>query len=130
MFLDLGLAAAGQQRDEIGIRLGNLNFADAVEHGMADPLDVEFRRDLGEPRFLERKNGQEQIDVALHGLDAARPRGPDLRADVVDDARAGQVAAQLWREAEIEAGAVDQDDGIGPFPLGEIEHLFRGICGT
>jgi hypothetical protein len=29
----------------------------------------------------------------------------------------------LRREPEVEAGAVDQDDGIGPFPLGEIEYL-------
>jgi hypothetical protein len=73
MRLNLGLAAARQQRDEVGIRLDNFNFADAVEHGMPHPLDVEFRRGFGKPRLLEGENGQDQIEVPLHGFDASRP---------------------------------------------------------
>src|SRR5687767_7746408 len=87
--------------------------------GGADGRDV---RDAarGVPLALEGEDGEQEVYVAPHLTDAVRAPGPELRADVVDDAQ--PPPAQSAREREVEVGPVDEHDGVGaPFERGALE---------
>ena len=61
---------------------------------------------------LERQDGEELVHVALDVLDAILLPRPYLGGDVVvdGDARAGM---DVFRDAEVEAGVVHQNQGVG-----------------
>src|SRR5437868_10876201 len=62
------------------------------------------------PLAFERKNRQQEIDVALNLADATRPPRPELRTDVVNDFQT--LAMQRRSESQVELGPVDEHDCI------------------
>src|SRR5690349_7789043 len=76
---------------------------------MTDELDV-VHVVLFVPVNFERKNRQQEIDVAFDPVHAARAPCPELRADVINDFQTATV--QRRSESEVELGPVDEDHGV------------------
>src|SRR5215208_2806214 len=83
---------------------------DRARERVADELDVPDAA-RGVPPALEGQDGEQEVYVAPHLPDAVRAPGPELRADVVDDADAA--APERAREREVEVGPVHEHDGVG-----------------
>ena len=62
---------------------------------------------------FEREDADHQIEPARHLRNATAIPCPHLRADVIDDLCLRPRASQRFREAQIEAGIIDEEDRIG-----------------
>src|SRR6267143_3291399 len=112
------VATARQQRDD---RPRWIEFVSATEfftiitwahfarQRVADVLDLSHaaRR---KPLLLERQNREQQIDIALHAMNAIRAPGPQLRTDVVNDRHSAP--SQPARPPQIKVGPVNQNYGV------------------
>lgn len=73
---------------------------------------------LFEEGYLKGQDAEELVDIALDAADAPLLPRPYFRRDVVE--HLGQlVAVHIFRNAEVEAGIVDQDDHVG-LPLADV----------
>src|ERR687883_1322700 len=78
---------------------------------VAHELDVVYAARLV-PTLFKGKNRQQQVNVAPYISQAVRAPGPNLRADVVDDAQA--TATKGTRQSEIKIGPVNKHYRVGP----------------
>ena len=106
------LAAAGEKADKLRVAWlsGAFRF-ERVEQRMADEDGGQAA--LLVERLFEREDAEHQVEVARHLRDAPAVPGPNLRADVVDDAHARHGALHGLGEAEIETGVVDEHERAG-----------------
>ena len=65
---------------------------------------------------LEGQEGQEVVDIGAHLRRAARPPGPDGRADIVDDRRCcgARCAHAPWRPRWVKSGLSMMIERVGP----------------
>lgn len=142
MPFQFALAAAGQEenlgRAVFGGRFAFLAaqadflFGEASDHGVADEFDAEAGSAAGVPLFFKREDTQEKVVVLGEQLGAARPGGPDLGRDELDDfgfPLGKRIAAKVFpdsvAEAEVEAAVVDADDDIRLAANGDGEQLLE-----
>ena len=93
-----------------------------VEIGVAD-VDGALDAPASIPIGLEGEATEQDIDVFLHLLRPPAGPGPELGRDEPDDGDAAALGP--FREGEIEAGVVDQDEGVGPFVAEDAIGLVR-----
>src|SRR5213078_5102356 len=104
-------AASRKKADEIRIaHFPNTTLREVLDHRMADENRAQARGVI-ELRF-ERKDAEHQIEVARHVGDASAVPGPHLRADVINNFRTRRSLAESTRDPQIEAGVIDENDGI------------------
>ena len=80
-----------------------------VEERMAH--EARIAAPLGEPAGLERQAAQHVVDEASHLFDPPTGPGPDLRRCIVEHRDAVRLGTA--RDPPIEAGEVDEHDGVG-----------------
>ena len=110
-FAHFAFAAAGQEREEIRIaRFVAENFQ-LRRHGVSDKIGVEtgFFVEI----FFEGKDAEHAVEPASHAGNTGAVPSPDLRTYVVEEFQARAVRLQSFGHAEVEAGVVDKQDGIG-----------------
>ena len=130
---DLSTPTPREQSDNVTFRVEAMAGEELVAGGTGDDLTDE-RMPNEERRnavpvvegLFKGKDDEHPIDVAPNLPHPVLPPGPDLRADVVDDAEPR--AMKLLRQTKIEVWPVDQDHDIGsPVEGGSEESLQRAV---
>src|ERR1041385_4552605 len=88
---------------------------------MTDKFGSQLRRVLCVPIFLERKNRQHQINVALDLLGATRMPCPELRRDIIDDFDSAPF--HLCSQSKIKAREIHKHNSVRPALLGFAHEL-------
>lgn len=109
---DLAAAAAGKEADEVGFA-GKVEAAGLVVFHEGVAAEDGGQADAFVEGFFEGKDADHEVEPLRHFGDAAAVPGPNLGADVVDEAAAKAGAAQGGGEPQVEARVVDEDDGAG-----------------
>ena len=110
-FFNFARAASRKKADEIRIAHSpGPTLREILDHRMADENRAQARGVI-QLRF-ERKDAEHQVEVARHVGDASAVPGPNLRADIVNDFRIRRAPAESTRDPQIEAGIIDENDGI------------------
>lgn len=109
---DLAAAAAGKEADEVGFA-GEVEAAGLVVFHEGVAAEDGGQADAFVEVFFEGKDADHEVEPLRHFGDAAAVPGPDLGADVINEAAAEASAAQGGGEPQVEARVVDEDDGAG-----------------
>ena len=80
-------------------------------------VDAAFAVEL----FFEGEDDKHLVYALLHPAEAAALPGPELRADEPDDGNA--CAGEVFGEAEVDVGEIDEDGDVGALLLDECDEL-------
>lgn len=111
IFAHFAFAAAGEEGEEIGVAVFLAQDGKTRGHGMPDKLGVESR--LFVEFFFEGKDAEHAVEPAGQAGQTGAIPGPDLGTDVVKEFEARAVWLQGFGQAEVKAGVIDEEDGVG-----------------
>ena len=120
-FTYFAFPAAGEEGEEVGVALTVAEDVEACGHGVSDEIGVQsgFFVEF----FFEREDAEHAVEPAGHAGEAGAIPSPDLGADVVEQLELGAVRLEGFGQAKVEAGVIDEEDGVGLFPVDALEGL-------